>query len=84
MLISLSTALQGSSTKFLKEFEIGEMDYAGTQTKALVPTDKQVAFEAGYRKLRAQLLLDGMYTASLAWYAYKMASQAGMYAKRAL
>lgn len=35
----------------------------------------QEAFEAAYRKLRAQLLVDGMFNASLMWYAYKMLSQ---------
>lgn len=68
----------GSSTQFLKEFEIGEIDYPGTHKKESVPSDKQVAFEAAYRKLRAQLVLDGMFTASLAWYGYKMASQAAL------
>ncbi len=68
----------GSSTQFLKQFEIGNIDYQGTQKKEFVPSDKQVAFEAGYRKLRAQLVLDGMFTASVAWYGYKMASQAAL------
>ena len=68
----------GSSAQFLKEFEIGEMDYAGTSDRKLVPDEKQVAFEAAYRKLRAQLVLDGMFTASLAWYGYKMASQVAL------
>lgn len=35
----------------------------------------QEAFEGAYRKLRAQLIIDGFFNASLAWYAYKMMSQ---------
>ena len=58
----------GASAQFLKEFEIGEIDFAGTHNAALVPDRKQLAFEAAYRKLRAQLVLDGYFTASLAWY----------------
>ena len=48
----------GASAQFLKEFEIGEIDFAGTHNAALVPDRKQLAFEAAYRKLRAQLVLD--------------------------
>lgn len=68
----------GSTAQFLKEFEIGEVDCEGTTDKGMVPSDKQVQFEAAYRKLRAQLVIDGMFTASLAWYGYKMASQAAL------
>jgi len=68
----------GTTTQFLKEFEIGEIDRAGTRHRHLVPSDKQVAFEGAYRKLRAQLVLDGMFSASLAWYAYKMLQQVAL------
>lgn len=64
----------GSSTSYLKDFEIGTIDREGTSA-ALKPSDKQQAFEAAYRKLRAQLIIQGMFNASFTWYAYKMAQQ---------
>mmetsp|Transcript_31813 Transcript_31813/g.75599 ORF Transcript_31813/g.75599 Transcript_31813/m.75599 type:complete len:502 (+) Transcript_31813:51-1556(+) len=69
----------GASTTWLKEFEIGEVDYAGT-SEALAPSSKQEKFEAAYRKLRAQLLVDGMFKASQWYYAQKMGHQVALLA----
>lgn len=61
----------GTSYSFLPEFEIGVLDVENT-SKELVVSEKQLAFEAGYRKLRVDLIREGLFTSSHAWYYMKM------------
>jgi len=61
----------GTSFSFLKEFEIGTLDVENT-SKELVVTEKQSAFEAAYRKLRVDMIREGLFNASLTWYFLKM------------
>jgi len=68
----------GGSVHYLKEFEIGEVDRTNSDAK-LTPSAKQVAFEANYRKLRSRLMVDGMFSASPVWYAYKMLTQVAIW-----
>ena len=86
----------GSSYQFLKEFEIGEIDYENSSeslrpsakqvfsflvlhTERLVDRRGQVEFEAAYRRLKGKLISDGMFNASLSYYAYKMVTQVALW-----
>lgn len=62
------------AAKSLVRFQIGKVEKNASRDGGDKPA-KQVAFEAGYRKLRAELIRDGMFNASLGYYAMKQLTQ---------
>jgi fatty acid desaturase len=60
----------------LKRFEIGDLDDtpAHNMNSNRVKSEKQVEFEKGYRELRRKILAQGLFNASLSYYAFKVAS----------
>jgi acyl-lipid Delta6-acetylenase / acyl-lipid (9-3)-desaturase len=60
--------------KELKKYEIGILDDTVKSTVIPTKTDKQIAFEQAYRELRLKLINDGLFDASLPYYAFKVAS----------
>jgi len=67
----------GGVVKSLDGFEIGELDESiipsGLYANKLKP-DKQKEFEAGYRKLRAEIVKMGLFNASMSYYVFKVLS----------
>eukprot|EP00747_Dinoflagellata_sp_TGD_P144359 gnl/TRDRNA2_/TRDRNA2_176483_c0_seq1.p1 gnl/TRDRNA2_/TRDRNA2_176483_c0~~gnl/TRDRNA2_/TRDRNA2_176483_c0_seq1.p1 ORF type:complete len:533 (+),score=91.49 gnl/TRDRNA2_/TRDRNA2_176483_c0_seq1:108-1601(+) len=60
----------------MKRFYIGELEVESNPNK----TQEQIAFEKGYRDLRANLVKMGMFTANKWYYAYKCLSNMAMWA----
>lgn len=66
----------------LEKFYIGELDMANSTegfNLGVKKTEEQAKFEEGYRNLRTQLIRDGMYKTSHAYYAMKMATQLSLW-----
>lgn len=67
----------------LQKFEIGVLDESvvpDALCKNKLPSDKQKAFERGYRELRAKLISMKMFEASSLYYVYKVLSNCAMLA----
>lgn len=64
-----------SAQTWLDKFYIGEVDQA-----SVTKPKKQLDFEQAYRDLRTKLIEAGMFEASLAYYAFKIAFNVGMWA----
>jgi fatty acid desaturase/predicted heme/steroid binding protein len=65
-----------SASNDLKRFEIGELDESLENNKdhPKFKSQKQADFEKAYRELRRKILTQGLFNASLPYYAFKIAS----------
>lgn len=64
------------SSNMMKKFYIGDLIPESRKDK----TEKQIAFEKGYRELRAKLITAGMFKSNPWFYAYKCASNMSLWA----